>query len=52
MRAIIQVGINEIVINGNSRQFNDLELRQRWEDHFKCGEAMASESHLKIRICH
>jgi dCMP deaminase len=52
MRAIIQVGIKEIVLNGNSESFNNPELRKRWETHFICGDAMAAEASIKIRIWH
>jgi len=50
MRAIIQSGIREVILNGRSESFNNQELRKRWENHILCAESMAREAGVKIRI--
>jgi len=50
MRAIIQSGIKEVVLNGRSESFNNKELRSRWEAQIQCAEIMAKEAGIKIRI--
>lgn len=50
MRAIIQSGIKEVILNGRSESFNNKELRSRWESQIQCAEIMAKESEVKIRI--
>lgn len=52
MRAIIQSGIKEVILNGRSESFNNEQLRDRWRDHIRCAELMAQEANIKIRIWH
>jgi dCMP deaminase len=52
MRAIIQSGIKEVVLNGRSEAFNNKELRERWEQQIQCAQIMAGEAGVKIRIWH
>ena len=49
MRAIIQSGIVEIVINSSSSFYNDLSLYERWKDHIECSKIMAQEAGVSIR---
>jgi len=50
MKAIIQSGIIEIVLNGDSPTFNNKALYERWRNHFECSKTMASEAKIQIRV--
>lgn len=50
MRAIIQSGIKEVVINGDSKDFNNEELIKRWKDSVEISLVMAKEAGIKITI--
>jgi len=50
MRAIIQSGIKEVILNGTSTDFNNQKLNERWKDHIECATIMAQEAGIKIRI--
>lgn len=50
MRAIIQVGIKEVVLDGRSESFNNEELKKRWALHIQCAELMAAEAGVKLRV--
>ena len=50
MRAIIQTGIKEVIMNGRSDSFNDEALQERWNEHIQVSEIMAKEAGVKIRI--
>lgn len=50
MRAIIQSGIVEVVLNGRSESFNNQELYKRWADHIDASRTMAEEAGIRIRV--
>ncbi len=49
-RGIIQSGISEVVIDGDSKEFNDKNLKERWNDHWKVSKIMFEESGIIVRI--
>ena len=52
MKAIIQSGIAEIILNGDSPTFNNKALYERWRNHFVCSKTMAREANILIRVYH
>ena len=49
-RAIIQSGIKEVIVNGDSEEYNNKELQKRWEDEQKISITMFEESGIKLSI--
>ncbi len=49
-RAIIQVGIKEVWIDGTSKSFNDKELNERWKDQFEISQEMFKEAKVGFFI--
>ena len=50
MKAIIQAGITKIYINGDSPQFNNKELFQRWRSSIAWSLQMANEADLTLIV--
>lgn len=50
MKAIIQSGIQQVNLNGNSKLFKDEALFQRWKDSFSYSQIMAKEANIEINI--
>jgi dCMP deaminase len=50
MRGIIQSGIKKIYINGDSAQFNNRELFNRWQPSLKWSIIMAKEADVLIYV--
>lgn len=50
MRGIIQSGINNIYINGDSQSYQDTELLRRWKKHITASLLMAEEANINIYI--
>lgn len=49
-KLIIQSGINEIVLNGDSELHNDAGFRDRWQSDIETTKLMCQESGVKIRV--
>lgn len=49
-KSIIQAGIVEVVLNGDSKTFNDDGFKSRWKDEIDCALGMFEEAGVKLRI--
>lgn len=49
-KAIIQCGIDKVVIDGDSKEYNNVELTKRWEEEFKLTKMMFEESGVELEI--
>lgn len=49
-KSIIQAGIREVILNGDSKTFNDEGFKTRWKDEIDIALSMFEESGVKLRI--
>jgi dCMP deaminase len=49
-RGIIQSGISEVVLDGDSPEFNDEALKARWKDQHDVSKIMFEESGVMVRV--
>lgn len=50
MGAIVQTGIQEVILNARSDSYNDDDLKNRWAEDIKWAKIIAEESNVKIRV--
>ena len=49
-RGIIQSRISEVVLDGDSKEFNDTELNNRWKEQMDVSKVMLKEAGVNVRV--